>query len=519
MPNSSNNEFLHENLNALRWDYSATSIGDIPVPDGLDRGRRNYAAESSIHATSREPHLSAYLNYMGCLWREATEEQLPITSYEIEGVVKKMEGKTQSEIRRLRTMEYNYRMLTRQVGTSRYAILREMENEEIGRGGLKLKHVDAEPVYCSRCHEPIDLYSTNGYRTIIQGDATSFNILCEHCRPQKQFYTCRCCQEFVYEEALADGMGIGKTVCLNCATKYVSCSHCGEKVDPNTDGVFYDAQNHPHCRRCWSNHENDNRAIHRFDYRPDAIFFPDTNRNTTLFYGVELEVDNGGENPDEARYVCNMLPNVYAKHDGSLSNGFEIVSHPTTMPFFMSQKNQWYRVMQRLVSRGYLSHNVDTCGLHVHVSRKPIGEENVPKLMFLVNKFWKELCAFSRRDMARVERWARRYECGDINSVEDMRSYYHRVNLSGMERYHALNLCNQNTVEFRLFKGSLKPNTFFATIQLCECFVNAAMLLRDSEIELISWDELVTTDYEELNGYLESRNLIGITENKETAVV
>lgn len=54
-----------------------------------------------------------------------------------------------------------------------------------------------------------------------------------------------------------------------------------------------------------------------------------------LFIGVELEIDDGGEcsdNADTLMYIANRdNEHLYCKHDGSLEDGFEHVSHPMTL--------------------------------------------------------------------------------------------------------------------------------------------------------------------------------------------
>ena len=48
---------------------------------------------------------------------------------------------------------------------------------------------------------------------------------------------------------------------------------------------------------------------------------------------------------------------------------------------------------------------------------------------------------------------------------------YKRKDELGHEKYVALNLCHENTVEFRLFKGTLKISTILAYIEFCDACV------------------------------------------------
>ena len=62
--------------------------------------------------------------------------------------------------------------------------------------------------------------------------------------------------------------------------------------------------------------------------KPDPIFYGDIKR----YFGVELEIDEGGRNGDNADKLSGIgnriAEHIYIKSDGSLSDGMEIVTHP-----------------------------------------------------------------------------------------------------------------------------------------------------------------------------------------------
>ncbi len=53
-------------------------------------------------------------------------------------------------------------------------------------------------------------------------------------------------------------------------------------------------------------------------------------------------------------------------------------------------------------------------------------------------------------------------------------------------RYAAVNLCNYSTIEFRLFRGTLKINTFIATLQLVNEICNVAVSMSDESLQKLS---------------------------------
>ena len=75
-------------------------------------------------------------------------------------------------------------------------------------------------------------------------------------------------------------------------------------------------------------------------------------------------------------------------------------------------------------------------------------------------------------------------------------------------RYQAINLQNEKTVEFRMFRGTLKHNTLIAALQLVNEICNAAFSMSDEEMQRLSWSEFVAgLDEPELIQYLKERNL------------
>ena len=75
--------------------------------------------------------------------------------------------------------------------------------------------------------------------------------------------------------------------------------------------------------------------------------------------GVELEVDIGGEYDDNASVLLNIAneseERIYCKHDSSINDGFEIVSHPMSLDYHMNEMN-WSEVFAKAIAMDYRSH-------------------------------------------------------------------------------------------------------------------------------------------------------------------
>ena len=81
-------------------------------------------------------------------------------------------------------------------------------------------------------------------------------------------------------------------------------------------------------------------------------------------------------------------------------------------------------------------------------------------------------------------------------------------NTNPNEHSNFINLQHDNTIEFRLFRGTLKYNTFIATLQMVNKICDVAISMSESEIDEMSWSEFVGKITEkELIQYLKERKL------------
>ena len=93
----------------------------------------------------------------------------------------------------------------------------------------------------------------------------------------------------------------------------------------------------------------------------------------------------------------------------------------------------------------------------------------------------------SRRKAENLNRWAARYATISPTPKET----YKKAKEKYAGRYVAVNLTNYETIEFRLFRGTLRYETFIATLQLVSEICNTAISLTDKEMENLSWSDFV----------------------------
>jgi len=102
-----------------------------------------------------------------------------------------------------------------------------------------------------------------------------------------------------------------------------------------------------------------------------------------------------------------------------------------------------------------------------------------------------------------MNRWASRY-----GYESTPKAILDKAKKNCCGRYAAVNLCNYHTIEFRMFRGTLKYNTMIAALQLVNEICNAAFSMSDEEMQKLSWSDFVADLKEaELIQYLKERNL------------
>jgi DNA-directed RNA polymerase subunit RPC12/RpoP len=286
----------------------------------------------------------------------------------------------------------------------------------------------------------------------------------------------------------------GKKVCRHCYNElYVRCQRCGSTVQRTTAEITRD--NYALCPECAKR-----RTVlpyHR--YYPKIQFFGNDHAKTVPMMGFELEIDDGGEDNRNAGIAVDILNSNalfgYCSHDGSLHDGFEIITQPATLEYHNSIKNVYNELCSKMKSLGYSSHDTTTCGFHVHVNRDFFGDsrENqnaaIRRLVFITEKFWNELVIYARRPEKRMEHYAKKIAPMEITE------YMRRANQSHDHNFHyyALNIANEDTVEFRMFKGTLNVNTILATLQLVNNLCIVAKNNTLDEIRQMHFEDFVTS--------------------------
>jgi hypothetical protein len=347
-------------------------------------------------------------------------------------------------------------------------------------------------VICERCES---IYSSNDSMYDVEG-----RIWCDPCTMSYAYY----CDEH-------DGYFTGytysandsrRTFCETCFQDNVSyCEEC--------DDYYYNG--------CDIDHEGemDGRLIHDYSYRPDPIFYRLPDEETRLYFGIEIETEVRGQDYPQrttAAEYASMLESeqlAYLKSDGSLECGFEIVTHPMSHAYMTRDENPLWRVLTTL-KRDYemMSWGTKTCGLHIHVSRNGFAggshQHRFLQLVYNNKEFYELLAGRSSSHWAKFD---------DVFDPETGRkSFKHKLDRNGSDRYSAVNTNNRNTLEMRIFRGSLNPRFVKSAVDLAHASVEYTRIMSVQEVR---GDALSTLKFRQ---YIESKSDLYKSLNERIAI-
>jgi hypothetical protein len=274
----------------------------------------------------------------------------------------------------------------------------------------------------------------------------------------------------------------------NCYDDYSVCESCANHSYHYSDRHNYwvrddDEEENQNIREYHTCSENLGHIPSRYDDRKPRVL---------LGLELEMEIKDSYCRDDRAgvllENVGDYQGHTYAlcENDGSLDHGFEMVTAYTGLDVHAEQLQ--YFAEGGL--KGAISHDSDNCGLHVHICKADMTTLHGAKMILFINDQanHKLIKAIARRDSSDYAKIKNKkddtYWLKDaVRGCDTKRSQLRSLNA---DRYEALNFKNTNTVEFRLFKGSL----VYSTIMSCLEFTYATWFFTRQ-----SSTKNLTTDY------------------------
>ena len=379
-------------------------------------------------------------------------------------------------------------------------------------GGVRIWCPDCVEAYattCDRCGELIDAryqypvtvvnsWNSQHEETWCWDCATSHAVQCDECG--EWYADSRGVEISTYGTWSGDEI----TLCENCRDNYYICDDCGQLIHPD-DATYCESDDCTYCPDCYERHDGED--LHAYHHTGGELFWTadgeavpvwrlSDDLGSRLYMGIELETDDNDDAVSLARDITSAYDSDYVecKHDGSLyHNGVEIVSQPMEAGYHLTS-GMWEDIAQIVRAHGGSSHEAGTCGLHIHLSRRALnGDGAVYRLDRMFHRFAAQMINFSRRTSGQMT-WCEIDDDTDLNFITDAGkrrdTWKSKKRWSG--RYVAINDTNANTVEIRLWRGTLNMETFRATVEFTYALASVANASTDEMIEAVTWSQLKT---------------------------
>lgn len=339
------------------------------------------------------------------------------------------------------------------------------------------------------------------------------------CAEEEDYRQCQRCGDWCYIDHICtvhNEYG-AEDWCEWCADYHATiCDDCDEYWDE--DCISCDDEGDYHCPNCRGREDRTSYLMH-YGYTPELVFYGEGGK--TPYLGVELETDGG---TNRGGY-CNALHEIegfsnlcWMTEDGSLLNGVEITTMPMTLGYHVKMLPMYESIGETAANFNFVSHNGGRCGLHVNIGSDFFGNSRMAKelggykLLRLCQRFERQLMIFSRRTS---DRWCRYHTSCDFtprkdaekisvlkasapSAYDDDEGMFTKARKAHGTSCHSdcVNLGHINQrIEIRIFRGTLKWETYFASLALATGMAHIAKNHGTEYIEDVDWytfiDELV----------------------------
>ena len=316
----------------------------------------------------------------------------------------------------------------------------------------------------------------------------------------------------------------GELVCCRCAVWYFRCAHCDENAQrSNRQAVREDDEEI--CDKCAGRHytysgvqscyvadestvtlcdtdevvsdswaeenayQSEGGEFYQYedsvasntlhDYGEDVLEWCEYNResleNGALAFGVELEMESRRNSSQEeiAEALGSRTTERYIlKEDESLDYGVELVCIPLTLEEHRTVFD-WQGVLEPVQHIAVSGPGTKNCGMHVHINKAALTPLQIGKMLVFLNS------PLMRRHITTVaQRESNEYCKRSAKKLTDGRG-------CSADRHDIVNVGHE-TVEVRMFRGTLKAKRVLKNIEFCHALV---MYCRDTSLNSLEcWE-------------------------------
>ena len=221
------------------------------------------------------------------------------------------------------------------------------------------------------------------------------------------------------------------------------------------------------------------------------------------YLGIEIEYQVDKRRSGRLYVGDTLAGHALMKDDGSISNGFEIVSRPASYHAHMLKYESFLDGLPEWI------HPHKSCGMHVHISRTAFTHLGAGKLTEFINRKDNEkfIHLIAGRGSTNYQRGNNEYDIKTPYKVTEANIY--------ADRYNYVNLQNSKTIELRIFASPRNTNEFKvrmqfvkAMIQYCQPAALTGTFKEQTSFDsFIKWLERSKKEFKELHTHIKESTL------------
>ncbi len=305
--------------------------------------------------------------------------------------------------------------------------------------------------YCDKWHKKSDM-------------AKDVRKCCQSCYDTRE--QCECCATMVMggELKVVDGV----KVCSSCYSDTRKCPACDKRHFKTAAGCC------PDCIKKEGLYSQES-----WRYRAPKFL---TRGEGPLFFGIENEMGLGRGVESFGKHLSATFHrnDLYYVYDGSIKprdTGVEIVCHPRS--FDEVYKSNF----EEMFKHDSIEENA-TCGMHVHLSKEAFTRPHLFKFLcfFYEWKTFVEKIAGRKYSEHILEDYSgnKKKQCAEDSGYKEMAR---KARLKGgQDRYQAINLVPEHTVEVRVFKGATCVEELYKNVEFCDALFHYTKSVKRKEM-------------------------------------
>ena len=276
-------------------------------------------------------------------------------------------------------------------------------------------------------------------------------------------------------------------------SKLLDVTECNVKcVDTETvDGICVDC-----CGRDY--------RVHNYTHRvEETLGFDRQKPKSEPYLGIEMEFQVDKRKAGRLYVGNTMFGHALMKDDGSITNGFELVSRPAGYTTHLARYDSFLTDLPEYI------HPHKSCGMHVHISRRAFTYLGAGKLVEFMNRE-------DNKDFVKLiaGRGTTSYQNRD-NDYDKYTPYRQAVKDRYVGRYNFVNLNNKKTIELRIFatpanklEFNIRMQFVKAMIEYCKPAIHSVSLEQQTYFKsFVTWLDNTKKDFKELHNYIKESTI------------